>query len=498
MNFTGVKNILSATKEKISDIYHDFMAWYSSSGFIKFLNFLIFFITPLIACVSLTMGAFSFFTLFGDVEDLQNIVSNWKLNPIKEIRFVDSNVCPDDFSYLNTTWPGTLDHCDCRKIGQTIRLGPCFAWEDKCTFRKGIKPKELNRWRNKTICVQRYKNESALERPFPVMTNASTNCTQNRRLCGGGNISNQTCILKMQKECPVNYMIVSDQREPKYWPIDEKFNLNYDTSRNFLPIVDLIQTEGHPCKSGIPGSSARKRIPMRDWIEPKLCYIPDTRYQEFDSMSEMEFLVENGVPKDHILEDASNVTWKFSYRNEIPWKYDCEITREYIVENIGTIDMVKLLQFILFICTLFGSVILSCCLPCFEISQGRLYFILCPQKLNIKKEIRLIKADICGSFCQIFCNSLTFIPVFVTILYSLILIRFYSHLRIFSCSDNLSNITSRSLAIKLERSTSFFNLLIIILDVVLTIKAIIFLFSSCLLLKEKQREKRLFEQYMEI
>jgi hypothetical protein len=298
-------------------------------------------------------------------------------------------------------------------------------------------------------------------------------------------------------------MKVSESQKSNFWRINDQYQLNYETSREFLPIVDLIQTEGIPCKNGITGKSSRKRIPMRDFFELKICYREDSRYIELDSLKESEFFLENGIPPELILEDAWNTTWKFSYRNEIPWKYDCPIPKEYIINNIGRIDEVKFLQFILFLLTLFGSLILSCCLPCFEISQGRLYFILCPKKLSIKKEIRLIKADICGSFCQILFNFLSFIPLIVTLLYSMILISFYSNLKIYSCSDRISNETSKSIAEKLESTTSFFNLFIFVLDVILTIKAIVFFVTSCLYLKEKQREKKLLmgaekEEYTEI
>jgi hypothetical protein len=169
------------------------MFWYTNSTLAKLINFLLFCVNPFVSIVSLTIGTLGFLTLLGDVGDLQSIVNNWKENPITEIRFVSSYDCPENFTMLNTTWPGTLDHCDCRAVGKEIRLGNCFPWEPECTQRKGIPPIQMNKWRNQTICVKRYTNESSIERPFPI------HCPPERKICGGSTkLASQTIPLAHQ------------------------------------------------------------------------------------------------------------------------------------------------------------------------------------------------------------------------------------------------------------------------------------------------------------
>ena len=376
------------------------------------------------------------------------LLENWNQPFLSDIKATTQDECPNGYSRLfSYHWSGTNNGCYCRdaywlpenRHGRKIILDSGLCTTNQtiagCVDVRSIPGRDFSRWRDfKILCGKRMEGTSFVKN-FPKYPG---DCPEDSLKCGGEDSDSSFCIPNSFSACPITSIIVSKAKPGNEYKesvtFDEGDNLKLYWTREALktPISEFRINEETVCLNDNHAINiAFDRSEYRLAINSRArCTDPDPRFKSFDQISEYNFFKYNQMS---FLEDvlpeyrlSNNVNWKIFTRSYIAFKLECRYMINKLVDYREDVQKMQTAneKWINYICI-------------FEILS-----IL----LNIVYAIVCFKNSPNTFVLQIIAGFLNYLGRYCCLTYagealktSGVFKDLINNLRIFDCSDNLTN-----------------------------------------------------------
>jgi hypothetical protein len=245
---------------------------------------------------------------------LQNLIKE----PIMSIS-VGRNECDDDYEkFYDYSFPGVNEGSFDPDTSKLYDIDCSLSADPNCINIPELLPKDLQIWRDKVLCLQRF-SEGSLNKTYEIIR-ADENCPYNTRQCGYYNkFLDKMCFIN-DVTCPVNYLSI--ERQPR--KNDTKYTSIYLTNNSYLVYtteeteqiipIDFIVSDYTPCietdrvsynpnvgyfpliaNSDVIGCNRTDYdVPLSD-----LDIGYDYRYKILDAMRKKQFLIGNDLFKKY-------------------------------------------------------------------------------------------------------------------------------------------------------------------------------------------------------
>lgn len=230
-------------------------------------------------------------------ESLEKYKDNWSKTPIKEIKIIDDNKCPINYvPLINTTFYGTIDHCNCTYSNSKKYKGKNFPdvcekeyGETNCTTIIGQNKTLIHKWRKKIICVQHMDSTKYNYNKFIKNNNCVSNISvdsQNNSFCNDGST-----------QIPISYLVIKKKYESSDIPcedLDDEYKICYSKNNNkgFIIVdVKISQDKDGICVSDNEGIFSQNSYEFNRKKGSSLCSNLiggnkiDSRYYKIDNDS---------------------------------------------------------------------------------------------------------------------------------------------------------------------------------------------------------------------
>jgi len=295
----------------------------------------------IVSCVSFFLGVYAFAKFTSSTQEFLDVLANWEMDPIHDIKFVQGTTCngEDSAGYAfgiideQPEYDYEVDKCDCPS-GSGVTPTPwtkCTSTQRdrNCTDTTETKRVSVPLWKEgHRPCVSRIPDANALER---IRVEPHETCPNGFRKC------NVIDCYPATVSCPIiEAKIFASAAAANAAGFNESYRIAPGSATLFDVVgvlrgnasMDVLRTPLHQFRqSGTAGSD------------------DEGQYFSFDSLNAQTLLDINGH-RAQLIEhnkwtEQSSRTWYQAYRQEVFWKEDCPADRKTLVNARDDVESIR-------------------------------------------------------------------------------------------------------------------------------------------------------------